>query len=72
MRANIRKRIIALQVFPQSGLKDPALPTSEQGVERRVTFVAPYAIRYSYLIADDIVRVDAITDERNATSVRFL
>ena len=72
LRSGIRNRIIALSTFPQSGLIDSVVPPSEKDVEHRVTFVAPYAIRYSFIKTSGIVRIDAITNERSSTPMRFL
>ena len=61
-----------LAVFPSAGRIDEGRPAHQDGAERRITYVAPYGIRYRYSPERGEVIVDSITDERTDSLVRFL
>ena len=68
----IAKRLAALATFPRLGAIDELIPIKGGTDEPRITYVAPYAIRYRYDSQHIEVRIDAITNERGDTPVCFL
>ena len=72
LRKALARRLIALQTFPQQGAIDNLMPHDSPHLEHRVTYVSPYAIRYTYDQIRNEARVDSITDERTGSLARFL
>lgn len=73
-KASLRKllqRIQSLQSFPQTGRIDTDAPPAQVRVERRISFVSPYAIRYEYDTARDEITIVSITNERSDSFSRF-
>lgn len=67
----IAKRINTLEAFPRIGIVDASLPDTTQNCESRIAYVSPYGIRYRYNPHEETVTIDAITDERIDSMVRF-
>lgn len=72
LRKQVVQRLNSLKVFPQSGAIDSTVPPDPHGAECRVTYVAPYGIRYRYDLASNTITVDSITNERYGSAKRFL